>query len=98
MPPPIEERFPRPSVMGVVNVTPDSFSDGGVHLQPAAAVAAGWRVLDEGAAIGGGGGGSTRPGLGGGSGGGGLRRGVPLLEGVDGAPGSVDTAKAEGGR
>jgi dihydropteroate synthase len=31
---PIEERFPRPSVMGVVNVTPDSFSDGGVHLDP----------------------------------------------------------------
>src|SRR5205085_2253120 len=30
--PPIEERFPRPSVMGVVNVTPDSFSDGGAHL------------------------------------------------------------------
>src|SRR5919197_5872552 len=30
--PPIEERFPRPSVMGVVNVTPDSFFDGGVNL------------------------------------------------------------------
>ena len=29
---PIEERFPRPSVMGVINVTPDSFSDGGVHF------------------------------------------------------------------
>jgi len=38
---PIEERFPRPSVMGVVNVTPDSFSDGGVHFQPEDAVAAG---------------------------------------------------------
>ena len=32
-------------------MTPDSFSDGGVHLQPAAAAAAGWRLLDEGAAI-----------------------------------------------
>ena len=31
------QRFPRPSVMGVVNVTPDSFSDGGVNLDPAAA-------------------------------------------------------------
>ena len=31
---PIEERFPRPSVMGVVNVTPDSFSDGGVTSRP----------------------------------------------------------------
>ena len=29
---PIEERFPAPSVMGVINVTPDSFSDGGVHF------------------------------------------------------------------
>ena len=28
---PIEQRFPRPSVMGVVNVTPDSFSDAGVN-------------------------------------------------------------------
>ena len=36
---PIEERFPRPSVMGVVNVTPDSFSDGGIHLEPGAAIA-----------------------------------------------------------
>ena len=32
---PIDERFPRPSVMGVVNVTPDSFSDGGVNFEPA---------------------------------------------------------------
>jgi hypothetical protein len=30
----IEERFPRPSVMGVVNVTPDSFSDGGANFRP----------------------------------------------------------------
>ena len=59
---PIEQRFPRPSVMGVVNVTPDSFSDGGVHLQPASAVAAGWRMLKDGAAIVDVGGESTRPG------------------------------------
>ena len=48
---PLAERFPRPSVMGVVNVTPDSFSDGGLHLRPEAAVAAGRRMLEEGAAI-----------------------------------------------
>ena len=92
---PIEERFRRPSVMGVVNVTPDSFSDGGVHLQPAAAVAAGWRMLDEGAAIVDVGGESTRPGSHGVPLDEELRRVVPVLEGLHGAPISIDTAKAE---
>jgi dihydropteroate synthase len=92
---PIGERFPRPSVMGVVNVTPDSFSDGGVHLQPAAAAAAGWRMLDEGAAILDVGGESTRPGSEGVSLDEELRRVVPVLEGLHGAPLSIDTAKAE---
>jgi dihydropteroate synthase len=92
---PIEARFPRPSVMGVVNVTPDSFSDGGVHLQPAAAVAAGWRMVDEGAAIVDVGGESTRPGSEGVSLDEELRRVVPVLEGLHGAPISIDTAKAE---
>lgn len=91
----IEERFQRPSVMGVVNVTPDSFSDGGVHLQPAAAVAAGWRMLDEGAAIVDVGGESTRPGSEGVSLDEELRRVVPVLEGLHGAPVSIDTTKAE---
>ena len=59
---PIEERFPRPSVMGVVNVTPDSFSDGGVHLDPAVAARDGQRMMAEGAAIVDIGGESTRPG------------------------------------
>ena len=95
MRPPIEERLPRPSVMGVVNVTPDSFSDGGVHLQPAAAVTAGWRMLDEGAAIIDVGGESTRPGSEGVSLDEELRRVVPVLEGLRGAPVSIDTAKAE---
>ena len=40
----IEERFPRPSVMGVVNVTPDSFSDGGVNLDPDDAAATARRM------------------------------------------------------
>jgi dihydropteroate synthase len=81
--------------MGVVNVTPDSFSDGGVHLQPAAAVAAGWRMVDEGAAIIDVGGESTRPGAEGISLDEELRRVVPVLEGLHGAPISIDTAKAE---
>jgi dihydropteroate synthase len=93
--PPLKERFPRPSVMGVVNVTPDSFSDGGVHLQPAAAVAAGWRMLDEGAAIVDIGGESTRPGSEGVSLDVELARVVPVLEGLHGAPLSIDTLKAE---
>jgi dihydropteroate synthase len=81
--------------MGVVNVTPDSFSDGGVHLQPAAAAAAGWRMLDEGAAIVDVGGESTRPGSEGVSAEEELRRVVPVLEALHGAPISIDTVKAE---
>jgi dihydropteroate synthase len=95
MRPPIEERFPRPSVMGVVNVTPDSFSDGGVHLAPEAAVAAARRMLDGGAAIVDVGGESTRPGAGGVSVDEELRRVVPVLEALAGAPVSIDTSKAE---
>src|SRR5213080_965004 len=81
--------------MGVVNVTPDSFSDGGVHLQPEAAAAAGWRMVDEGAAIVDVGGESTRPGSEGVSAEEELRRIVPVLESLHGAPISIDTAKAE---
>jgi dihydropteroate synthase len=49
-------------VMGVVNVTPDSFSDGGAFLDPAAAVAHGLRLVAEGADLVDVGGESTRPG------------------------------------
>ncbi|MDA8049576.1 MAG: dihydropteroate synthase [Rhodospirillales bacterium] len=52
----------QPSVMGVLNVTPDSFSDGGDHLDPARAVAAGLAMAAAGAAIVDVGGESTRPG------------------------------------
>lgn len=52
----------RPLVMGIINVTPDSFSDGGDHDDPAAAVAWGERLIAEGAAILDVGGESTRPG------------------------------------
>ena len=93
---PMEERFPRPSVMGVVNVTPDSFSDGGVHLDADVAAAAARRMVEEGAAIVDVGGESTRPGSDGISADEELRRVVPVLERLAGeVPVSIDTAKAE---
>ena len=93
--PPIEERLPRPSVVGIVNVTPDSFSDGGRHLDPAAAVAAARRMVEEGAALVDVGGESTRPGAAPVGLDEELRRVVPVLERLEGLPLSVDTAKAE---
>ncbi len=93
---PAEERFPRPSVMGIVNVTPDSFSDGGVNLDPAAAADTARRQLADGAAIVDVGGESTRPGADGVSLDEELRRVVPVLEALGGeVPVSIDTAKAE---
>ena len=53
---------PRTLVMGVLNVTPDSFSDGGLHLDPQHAIERGLRMLEEGADIIDIGGESTRPG------------------------------------
>ena len=92
---PVEERFPRPSVMGVVNVTPDSFSDGGVHLDPEVAAAAARRMVEEGAAIVDVGGESTRPGSDGVSADEELRRIAPVLDRVGGeVPLSIDTSKA----
>jgi len=52
----------RPLVMGIVNATPDSFSDGGVHADPAVAIAAGLAMVEAGADIVDVGGESTRPG------------------------------------
>jgi dihydropteroate synthase len=92
---PLEERFPRPSVMGVVNVTPDSFSDGGVNFRTEDAVQAARRMIDEGAAIVDVGGESTRPGSEGVSVEEELRRVVPVLEQLEGVPVSIDTSKAE---
>ena len=93
---PIEERFARPSVMGVVNVTPDSFSDGGVNLDATDAVATARRMADEGAAIVDVGGESTRPGSEPVSLDEELRRVLPVLEALAGqVPVSIDTAKAE---
>jgi dihydropteroate synthase len=81
--------------MGVVNVTPDSFSDGGVHFDPEVAAAAARRMVEEGAAIVDIGGESTRPGSGGVTVDEELRRVVPVLEALQGVPVSIDTAKAE---
>jgi len=92
---PFEQRFPRPSVMGVVNVTPDSFSDGGVNFEPAHAVDSARRMLDEGAAIVDVGGESTRPGSESVSLEEELRRVLPVLEELPGVPVSIDTAKSQ---
>jgi dihydropteroate synthase len=93
---PVDERFPRPSVMGIVNVTPDSFSDGGVNFRPEDAIATARRMFEDGAAIVDVGGESTRPGAEPVSAEEELRRVVPVLEALEGGvPVSIDTAKAE---
>jgi dihydropteroate synthase len=91
---PIEERFPAPSVMGVVNVTPDSFSDGGVNLRPEAAATTAWGMLEAGAAIVDVGGESTRPGAEAVDAREELARVGPVLADLQGAPVSIDTSKA----
>ena len=80
--------------MGVINVTPDSFSDGGVHLWVDAAVTSAWGMLDCGAAIVDVGGESTRPGSEGVSVDEELARVEPVLADLNGAPVSIDTRKA----
>jgi dihydropteroate synthase len=86
------------TLMGVINVTPDSFSDGGRYLEAEAAVAHGVRLESEGAAILDVGGESTRPGAEEVSPGEELRRVLPVIEGlreVTSARLSIDTSKAE---
>jgi dihydropteroate synthase len=84
--------------MGVVNVTPDSFSDGGLYLDPGAAVAHGLELEREGAAILDLGGESTRPGSEGVPAAEELRRVLPVVEGLVAAGVraqiSIDTSKA----
>jgi dihydropteroate synthase len=81
--------------MGVVNVTPDSFSDGGVNFDPADAAASARRMFAEGAAIVDVGGESTRPGASAVTEDDELRRVVPVLEALQGeVPVSIDTSKA----
>ena len=90
----IERRFPRPSVMGIVNVTPDSFSDGGVNFRTEDAIAAARRMVAEGAAIVDVGGESTRPGAEPVSADEELQRVEPVLQQLADLPLSIDTAKA----
>ncbi len=93
---PIEELRPRPSVIGVVNATPDSFSDGGRFLAPAAAAARARQLHAEGAVLVDVGGESTRPGAAAVGLDEELARVVPVLELLGGAvPLSIDTSKAE---
>jgi dihydropteroate synthase len=85
-----------PQLMGILNVTPDSFSDGGRHLETAAAVARANAMVAEGAAIVDVGGESTRPGHLPVSQEEELSRVAPVLEALAGgldAPISIDTAK-----
>jgi len=86
----------RPVVMGVLNVTPDSFSDGGHHAALAAALAHGSRLAEEGAAIVDVGGESTRPGAAPVDEDEELRRVIPVIERLAATiavPVSVDTRK-----
>jgi dihydropteroate synthase len=93
---PLEEAFPRPSVVGIVNVTPDSFSDGGRFLEPEAAVAQARRLRGEGAVLIDVGGESTRPESEGIAVDEELRRVIPVVELLAGEiPVSIDTSRAE---
>jgi dihydropteroate synthase len=87
----------RPRVMGVVNVTPDSFSDGGRYATSDAAIAHGERLLAEGADLVDIGGESTRPGATRPLVGEELDRVVPVIRALagSGAVVSVDTMRAE---
>ena len=92
-----EFTFPRPAlVMGIVNVTPDSFSDGGQFLDPAKAVAHAVELVEHGADILDIGGESTRPGAAPVAEAEELRRVLPVVEGLIGrvqVPLSIDTMK-----
>jgi dihydropteroate synthase len=90
----------RTLVMGILNVTPDSFSDRGRYFAPEAALERAWQIAEEGADILDIGGESTRPGSFGISAEEELHRVMPTLEALDAdskypIPISVDTSKAE---
>jgi dihydropteroate synthase len=85
-----------PLVMGIVNATPDSFSDGGRFLDPAAAIALGRQLAEEGAGLLDVGGESSRPGAEPVAADEELRRALPVVEGLvaAGERVSIDTTKA----
>lgn len=91
-------RFDRPRVVGIVNATPDSFSDGDAHDTPEAAIAHGLRLADEGADMLDVGGESTRPGADDVPLEEELRRTIPVIEALSrqtSLPISIDTSKPE---
>jgi len=91
-------RIPAPAVMGILNVTPDSFSDGGCYDNPNIALRQAATMADEGAGIIDIGGESTRPGAAEVSVQQELDRVIPVIEAVRGisdVPISVDTSKPE---
>ena len=91
-------RLDRPRVMGIVNVTPDSFSDGGHHFDAGAAIAHGLQLAEEGADLLDIGGESTRPGAQDVTVEEELRRVVPVIEALAAGttlPISIDTRKPE---
>jgi dihydropteroate synthase len=87
----------RPQVMGIVNATPDSFSDGGKHYAPDDAVMAGMAMIEAGASILDVGGESTRPGADPVDPAEELRRVLPVIRGLceRGAKVSIDTRHAQ---
>lgn len=87
-----------PVLMGIVNATPDSFSDGGQFFAPDAAVSHALRLVDEGAGIIDVGGESTRPGADPVDAGEEIRRVIPVISKLSETPGvtiSIDTTKAD---
>jgi dihydropteroate synthase len=91
-------RLDVPRVMGIVNVTPDSFSDGGEHATVEAAIAHGLQLAEEGADLLDIGGESTRPGAQDVSVDEELRRVIPVIEALakqTALPISIDTSKPE---
>jgi dihydropteroate synthase len=83
--------------MGVINVTPDSFSDGGLHLDPAVAIGAGQEMIEQGADLVDIGGESTRPGAEALPATEELHRVIPVVEALaaGGAVVSIDTSKPD---
>jgi len=91
-------RLDQPRIAGIINVTPDSFSDGGLHFDAGAAIAHGLRLVEEGADLLDVGGESTRPGADEVSAQEEIARVVPVIEALakqTSIPIAVDTSKAE---
>ena len=93
-----ELRLDQPRIAGIINVTPDSFSDGGLHFDAAAAIAHGLQLVEEGADLLDVGGESTRPGADEVSADEEILRVVPVIEALSkqtSVPIAIDKSKAE---